>query len=138
MSVPMTDAELVARVEQVTGRQITERQVDTRPRVLARAPRTPAEIAGAGGGRQASKLGRLAISLGWSVSAHYWQGADGPEGCAIRLAKLPLRAVATWSRPAELVGTKAGWKADLAYAWRIDVPRPPMKVTHTDLERLIS
>lgn len=108
------------------------------PRVPARPPQGPHEMAGAGGGRQASKLGRRAVALGWQVEALYWQAADGSEGCAVRFAKLPLRAVALWSRPAELAGQKSGWKAGAAYAWRTDVERFPTKVTHTDLERLIA
>lgn len=132
MSVPMTDAELVARVEQVT-----ERQIDTRPRVPARPPQGPREIAGAGGGKQASKLGRAAGARGWSVSALYWQGADGTEGCGVWLAKAECRAVALWSRAVADAGKTTGWKADIAYAWRTDVAGFPTKLTHTDLERLI-
>lgn len=108
------------------------------PRVPARPPYGPHEVAGAGGGKQGSKLGRRAVALGWQVEALYWQAHDGTEGCAVRLAKPPLRAVAMWSRPAELAGQKTGWKADGAYAWRTDVARFPTKVTHTDLERLIT
>jgi hypothetical protein len=108
------------------------------PRVPARPPYGPHEIAGAGGGKQGTKLGRGALALGWQVEALYWQAADGSEGCAVRLAKPPLRAVALWSRPAELAGQKTGWKAGAAYAWRTDVARFPTKVTHTDLERLIA
>jgi len=108
------------------------------PLVPARPPYGPHEIAGAGGGKQATKLGRGAVALGWAVDAWYWQAADGSEGCAIRLAKPPLRAVALWSRPAGMAGQKTGWKAGAAYAWRTDVARFPTKLTHTDLERLIT
>lgn len=107
------------------------------PRVPARPPQGPHEFAGAGGGKQGSKLGRAAVALGWRVEPWYWRAGDGSEGCAVRLAKGVLRAVALWSRPADLAGQKTGWKAGAAYAWRTDVARFPTKLTHTDLERLI-
>jgi hypothetical protein len=129
---------LVPVIERDEPAEVDEVRPHLPPRVPARPPQGPHEIAGAGGGKQGSKLGRAAVALGWRVEARYWMAADGSEGCAVLLAKLPLRAVALWSRKAEAAGTKTGWKAEGAYAWRTDVARFPTKVTHTDLERLIT
>jgi hypothetical protein len=107
------------------------------PLVPARPPASPLEFAGYGG-RQAVGLGRKAIDAGWDVSPWYWKAGDGGEGCAVRLTKGPLRAVATWSRKPAAAGTKSGWSADLAYAWRSDVPGFPQEVTHTRLEELLT
>jgi hypothetical protein len=111
--------------------------LDRTPLVSARAPTGPGEIAGAGGMKQATKLGRRAQACGWALEAVYWRAADETEGCALRLVKLPMRAVATWKRVAGRAGEKTGWAADLAYAWREDVARTPTKLTHTQLEGLI-
>lgn len=129
---------LVPVIERDEPAEVDEVRPHLPPRVPARPPQGPHEFAGAGGGRQGSKLGRAAVALGWHVEAFYWQAADGAEGCAARFAKGALRAVALWSRKAEAAGTKTGWKAEGAYAWRTDVARFPTKVTHTDLERLIT
>ena len=123
-------------VVETKAEQVVDEHVGP-PRVPARPPQGPREIAGAGGGKQASKLGRAAGGLGWRVSALYWQGYDGSEGSGVWLAKGELRAVALWARSADDAGKLIGWKADVAYAWRTDVARFPTKVTHTDLERLI-
>ncbi len=90
------------------------------------------------GGKQARGLGRAATAAGWRVNAVYWRAADGAEGCAVQLAKGPLRAAATWKRKAGHPNPKTGWSTDVAYAWRVDVERFPTKLTHTDLERLIA
>lgn len=129
--VPVVEAKVVPQ-------EVDEVRPHLPPRVPAREPYGPHEVAGAGGGKQGTKLGRGALALGWQVGARYWQAADGSEGCAVLLAKLPLRAVALWSRPAEHVGKKTGWKAEGAYAWRTDVARFPTKLTHTQLEGLIT
>lgn len=107
------------------------------PLVPARAPYGPQEFAGGDGNKQGTKLGRGAVALGWRVEPCYWQAGTGDEGCALRLAKGPLRAVALWERKAADVGKLTGWKAEYAFAWRADVARFPTKMTHTDLERLI-
>jgi hypothetical protein len=107
------------------------------PLIPARPPFGPAEFAGGEGQKQATKLGRGAIALGWDVSPWYWRSGYGDEGCALRLAKGPLRAVALWHRAAGNVGKLTGWKAEYAYAWRTDVERLPTKLNHTNLERLI-
>lgn len=127
LSVPVMQAEREVVVEEIGP-----------PLVPARPPHGPTEFAGAGGGKQGSKLGRAAGRLGWTVSALYWQGFDGAEGCGVWLAKGELRAVALWKRAAENAGKTTGWAADVAYAWRTDVARFPTKLTHTDLERLIT
>lgn len=117
-----------------------ERQVEVEigpPIVPARPPLTAAEYATSNRGMSAVKLGRKARELGWAVAPAYWVGFDHSEGCALRLAKAELRAVALWRRPAADAGKLTGWKTDVAYAWRIDVARFPTKLTHTDLERLI-
>jgi hypothetical protein len=106
------------------------------PQVPARPPVGPGELAGYGG-KQAIGLGRTAVAAEWSVTALYWRSGAGVEGCGIWLAKGPVRAVATWKRAAGKQGAKSGWGADLAYAWRADVPRFPSRLNHTDLERLI-
>jgi hypothetical protein len=117
-----------------------EQQVEVEigpPIVPARPPLTAAEYATSNRGMSAVKLGRKARELGWAVAPAYWVGFDHSEGCALRLAKAPLRAVALWRRPAADAGKLTGWKTDVAYAWRTDVARFPTKLTHTDLERLI-
>jgi hypothetical protein len=103
-----------------------------RPRVPARPPQGPQEYA-----PQAMKLGQAAGRLGWQCQASYWQGADGGQGCALILAKLPRRAVVTWSK-SEPDGKTTGWRADLAYVWRIDDRRLPLKVNHTDMAGLLA
>lgn len=107
------------------------------PQVPARAPRDGSEIAGYQG-KQGVGLGRRATALGWAAAARYWRSGEGVEGCAVQLARGTLRAVATWSRKAGNVGAKAGWAVDVAYAWRTDVERIPTKLTHTQLEGLIT
>jgi len=107
------------------------------PLVPARLPWGPAEYAGGDGNKQATKLGRAAAERGWMAQPAYWRSATGDEGCAVQLAKGPLRAVATWKRPVADFGKLTGWKVDCAYAWRVDVARIPTKLTHTELEGLI-
>lgn len=108
------------------------------PLVPARPPLGPAEYATSNRGLSAVKLGRLAMARGWDISPWYWLAHDRSEGCALRLARGTLRAVALWSRPASAAGGTAGWKAEYAYAWRTDVAeRLPAKLNITDLERLI-
>jgi hypothetical protein len=107
------------------------------PIVPARPPYGPHEFAGYGG-RQAVGLGRKAVALGWEVSPWYWLAGDEHEGCALRLGKGPLRAVACWTRKAGNKNPKSGWSADVAYAWRIDIQRIPTKLNHTELEGLIA
>lgn len=105
------------------------------PLVPARAPQGPGELAGYGG-RQAIGLGRKAAAAGWAVSAHYWQTHDGTEGCAVKLSRDDLFAVATWKRKPGKVGSASGWEADIAYGVRRgDVP---VKLTHTQLEGVIT
>lgn len=106
------------------------------PLIPARPPLSFGEYAG-GQGRQAVGLGRAAMAVGWSVSPWYWLAGDGTEGCALRLARGTLRAVATWKRPSGMLGSSKGWASDLAYAWRTDVARIPQKMTVTQLEGLI-
>ena len=106
------------------------------PRVLARPPLNLGEYAHYRG--QAVGLGCKAMAAGWDVSPWYWMAHDGTEGCAVRLAKGPMRAVATWKRPAGMLGSSKGWAVDVAYAWRVDVDRVPMKVTYTRLGELIA
>jgi hypothetical protein len=112
------------------------RPVVPAPQVPARAVAAPSEIAGYQG-KQAVGLGRGAVAAGWTVVAEYWRGHDGGEGCAVKLARPPLRAVATWTRKPGQVGKLSGWSADVAYAWRDDVERVPTKINHTDLERIM-
>lgn len=107
------------------------------PQVPARPPCGPGEFAGYQG-KQAVGLGKKALSRGWNVAAWYWRAFDGAEGCAVALSLGPLRAVATWKRKAGNQGSKSGWGADVAYAWRIDVEAFPAAIGHTVLERLIS
>lgn len=107
------------------------------PQIAARPPYGPAEYATSNRGMSAVKLGRKARELGWHVEPWYWRAASGAEGCALRLAKGPLRAVALWKRPAAAAGTTAGWQTDTVYGWRTDVERFPTQMTHTDLEGLI-
>lgn len=108
------------------------------PQVPARPPYVPGEIAGAGGGKQATKLGRLAQEAGWQVSALYWRAGSGIEGCALRLARNDLRIVMTWKRPAGKVGSTTGWGADVAYAWRLNSGSFPAKLPHTQVEGLLN
>lgn len=118
------------------ARKPYEPEVVPPPRIPSRAPRGPAELAGYGG-KQAIGLGARAVRLGWRVAGYYWMAHDGTEGCAVKLARGPLGAVATWSRKAGNAGKTSGWSADIAYAWRSDVARVPTKLTHTELERLV-
>ena len=105
------------------------------PRIPARSPNGAGEIAGYGG-RQAVGLGRKAVAAGWQVSAHYWQAHDGSEGCAIRMTRGDLCAVALWKRKPGKAGSKSGWEADDAFGvWRGDAP---VKLTHTQLEGVIT
>ena len=129
---------LAAREAIEAARRPYEPDVAPPPLVPARAPRAPHEFAGGDGKKQATKLGRGAVALGWSAEPWYWKDGFGNEGCAVRLRRGPLRAVATWKRKAEHAGELTGWAADVAYAWRTDVDRFPMKLTHTQLEGLIT
>lgn len=105
------------------------------PRVPARSPRGPGELAGYGG-RQAVGLGRRAVVAGWQVRAHYWQAHDGAEGCAVAMRRDDLYAVATWKRKPGKQGSRSGWEADDAYGVRRgDLP---VKLTHTQLEGVIT
>jgi hypothetical protein len=112
-----------------------EPEVVPPPRVPARPPTGPAELAGYQG-RQAVGLGRAAAAAGWAVEARYWQAHDGTEGCAVRMARDDLYAVATWKRSASKAGGKSGWGADIAYGVRRGVA--PVKLTHTQLEGVIT
>jgi len=103
------------------------------PRVPARPPLNRGEFA-----TRAIRLGSVAMVKGWDLAPWYWTAHDGAEGCAVTFAKGMLRAVATWKRAPDLAGKLTGWTADVAYAWRQDVARVPMKVTHTTLEGLIA
>jgi hypothetical protein len=108
------------------------------PIVPARSPRGQTEFATSKRGISAAKLGAKAVGLGWTAEPYYWVTGAGAEGCAVKLAKGPLRAVAIWSRKAENVGTLTGWKTEYAYAWRTDVEgRFPTKMSITELEGLI-
>lgn len=98
----------------------------------ARPPYGPAEYA-----KSAIGLGRKALEAKWEISPWYWRAADGAEGCALRLKKGPLRAIATWKRAAADAGRLTGWKTDVVYAWRVDVARFPTNLNITELERLI-
>jgi hypothetical protein len=71
------------------------------------------------------------------VEASYWRAHDGTEGCAVKLRKDDLYGVATWARPAGKIGTRAGWAADIAYAWRLDGKSMPVKVNHTQLWEML-
>lgn len=110
------------------------------PLIPARPPQSPREYATSNRGLSAVKLGRAAQDAGWDVEPWYWKAADGAEGCALRLRKGELRAVATWKRSAAnaIAAGTTGWSTDEAYAWRIDVPRCPTKMNITDLEKLIN
>ncbi len=101
--------------------------------VPAREPHHLGEIAGYQG-KQAVGLGRRAVALGWEASPWYWRAGTGAEGCAVRLRTGVMRAVATWGRARGNIGGKSGWAADVAYAWRTDVGRMPVKLTVTELE----
>lgn len=105
------------------------------PRVPARPVRAATEIAGYQG-RQAVGLGRKAVAAGWAVEAHYWRAHDGVEGCAVRMQKGDLYAVATWARPAAQAGGRSGWAADIAYG--VKRGEMPVKLTHTQLEGVIA
>lgn len=108
------------------------------PLVPARPPLAPTEFASTNRGMSAVKLGRKARELGWHVEPSYWVAGDRSEGCAVKFAKGELRAVALWRRPAADAGKLTGWKTDVAYAWRTDAGRFPTKITHTQLEGLIT
>jgi len=105
------------------------------PQVPARAPRGPAEIAGYQG-KQAVGLGRRAVAAGWRAAAYYWRAHDGVEGCAVKLIRGDLFAVATWTRQGGRQGSGSGWKADIAYG--VQAGEMPIKINHSDLERIIS
>ncbi len=105
------------------------------PRVPARPPRGPLEIASYQR-KQAAGLGRKAAAAGWEVRAHYWVAHDGTEGCAVAMRSGDLYAVATWKRPAEQAGTKSGWGADIAYG--VKQGTMPIKMTHTQLEGIFA
>jgi hypothetical protein len=136
MRVPMTEAELAARVAAaVPGTEIVERRP---PQVPARPPRGPEEVAGGTRKAAAVKLGKLARAAGWRVRPMYWRAGDGTEGCALQLAGPDnMRAVALWERPAGHVGELTGWGAKLAYAWRPGSGTFPVKVAHADIEKLL-
>lgn len=120
------------------ARKPYEPEVIPPPLVPARPPYGPAEYATSNRGMSAAKLGRLALGRRWDVSPWYWMAHDRSEGCALRLGRGVLRAVALWSRPAGAEGTLTGWKTEYGYAWRSDVSdRFPTRLTITDLERLI-
>lgn len=129
---------LAAREAIEEARRAYEPDVAPPPLVRARPPYGPHEFAGGNGKKQGTKLGRGAVALGWEAEPLYWRSGYGDEGCAVRLAKGPLRAVATWKRKPEAAGGLTGWAADVAYAWRTDVQRIPIKLTHTQLEGLIT
>lgn len=103
------------------------------PLVRARRPQSLAEIAGYQG-RQALGIGRAATSAGWHVAGMYAMAGDGREISALTMHHGDMRAAATWLRAAGLAGTKSGWSADVAYAWRTG--EMPRKVTHTDIEAI--
>jgi hypothetical protein len=105
------------------------------PRIPARAPEGPHELAGYGG-RQAVGLGRKAVAAGWQVSAHYAMRHDGEEFCAVKMQRDDLFAVATWTRKPGKQGTKSGWEADIAYGVRRG--DAPVKLSHTQLEGVIT
>jgi hypothetical protein len=105
------------------------------PLVPARAPRDVGELAGHGG-RQAVGLGRKAVAAGWRVAAFYWQVHDESEGCAVKMARDDLFAVACWKRKPGKQGSKSGWEADIAYGVRRG--DAPVKLTHTQLEGVIT
>lgn len=105
------------------------------PLIPARAPTGPAELAGYQG-RQAVGLGRKATAAGWQVSAAYWKTHDGSEGCAVKMQRDDLFAVATWTRKPGKAGSKSGWEADIAYGVRRG--DAPVKLTHTQLEGVIT
>jgi hypothetical protein len=131
---PMSEAEIDA----ATAPGIELDDAVRPPQVVARSPMGPGEIAGAGGKKQATKLGRVAIAAGWVVEALYWRGGDGTEGCALRFARDPgLRMVALWKRKPGSVGERVGWAADGAYGWRIGSGAFPAKIGHADVERLL-
>lgn len=101
------------------------------PRIPARQPAGPGELAW-----KALGLGRKAMAAGWSVTAHYWMRHDGAEGCAVKLRRDELYAVATWSRKPGLTGGKAGWSADIAYG--LQRGSAAVKMTHTQLEGVVA
>lgn len=134
MMRPFTAAEIDA----ATAPGIDAADAVRPPQVVARAPQGPAEIAGAGGRKQATKLGRLAVAAGWRVEPAYWRGGDGTEGCALRLAGPDgLRAVVLWQRKPGGVGTLVGWAAGGAYAWRPGSGTFPERIGHADVEKLL-
>lgn len=91
------------------------------PLVPARLTMSLDEIAA--GRQQAMSTGLLAGSLGWRVEPWYAQAGDGTELSALRMARGPLRAVATWHR-----SPGGAWSTDVAYAWRSDVSGYPVNV----------
>lgn len=105
------------------------------PRIPARSPNGPHELAGYAG-RQAIGLGRKAVAAGWRVTAHYAMRHDGEEFCAIKMQRADLFAVATWTRKPGKQGGKSGWEADIAYGVRRG--DAPVKLTHTQLEGVIT
>jgi len=105
------------------------------PQVPARSPRGPEELAGYAG-RQAIGLGRKAVAAGWRVTPHYWRAHDGTEGCAIKMSRGDLFAVALWTRKPGKQGGKSGWEADIAYGVRRG--DAPVKLSHTQLEGVIT
>jgi hypothetical protein len=136
LSVPLSPAEL-AEMKVLADAAGSVTVTSGPPQVPARSPQGPGELAGGDGAKQATKLGRHAVSLGWNVRALYWRAFNGVEGCGLWLSKAELRAVATWKRPAGNVGKLTGWASDFAYAWRADVERFPTRMNLTDLEGLI-
>jgi hypothetical protein len=136
LSVPLSPAEL-AELKTLADAAGSASVQSGPPQVAARPPQGPGELAGGDGTKQGTKLGRHAVSLGWSVKALYWRAFDGTEGCGVWLSKAEMRAVATWKRPAGNVGKLTGWGSDFAYAWRADVEHFPTRMNLTDLEGLI-
>jgi hypothetical protein len=112
-----------------------EPEVVPPPIIAARAPAGPLELAGYQG-KQAIGLGRKAAAAGWAVDARYWKAHDGTEGCAVRMTRDELYAVATWKRKPAKAGTGSGWEADIAYGVRRG--DAPVKLTHTQLEGVIT
>lgn len=105
------------------------------PQVPARHPAGPGEFASYQG-KQAAGLGRAASQRGWAVAAYYWRAGDGTEGCAVKLRREDLRAVATWKRKPGSIGKLSGWEADNAYGWRLGTL--PVVISHTMLLEMIT
>jgi hypothetical protein len=107
------------------------------PIVPARPPRSRTEFAGARG-KQAAGLGAAAAKNGFQVAPFYWQAGDGAEGCAVKGFRTELAFVATWKRPPGHAGRAPGWRTDIAYIWNPSDRRGPQRITHTDLEGIVT